>query len=52
MTAGVGVAVQGFMLDYAYVSHTLGGTHRVSLTIDFSSLDISALSRSLRRLLP
>lgn len=52
VTAGVGVAVQGFMLDYAYVSHTLGGTHRVSLTIDFSSLDISALSRSLRRLLP
>jgi len=52
MTAGIGVAVQGIMIDYAYVSHTLGGTHRISLTIDFSALDISALSRSFRRLLP
>jgi len=52
VTAGVGIAVQGFMIDYAYASHTLGGTHRVSLTIDFSALDVSALSRSLRRLLP
>lgn len=52
VTAGVGVAVQGIMIDYAYVSHTLGGTHRVSLTVDFSALDVSALSRSLRRILP
>ena len=52
LTAGLGVNVEGFLLDYAYVTHTLGGTHRVSLTLDFSSLDISALSRSLRRLLP
>ncbi len=52
ITAGLGVNVEGFLLDYAYVTHTLGGTHRVSLTLDFSSLDISALSRSLRRLLP
>jgi len=52
ITAGLGVDVEGFELDYAFVSHTLGGTHRVSLTLDFSSLDITAISRSLRRLLP
>jgi len=40
VTAGLGVNVEGFLLDYAYV------------TLDFSSLDISALSRSLGRLLP
>ena len=51
-TLGLGVDVQGFLLDYAYVSHSLGGSHRVSLTLDFSSLDIAALSRSLRNILP
>ncbi len=52
LTAGLGVDVEGFLLDYAFVSHSVGGTHRVSLTLDFSSLDITALSRSFRRLLP
>lgn len=52
ITAGLGVNVEGFEIDYAYVTNMLGGTHRVSLTLDFSSLDITALSRSLRRLLP
>jgi hypothetical protein len=52
VTAGLGISVEGFLLDYAFVTHAVGGTHRVSLTLDFSSLDISALSRSLRRLLP
>ena len=52
ITAGLGVNVDGFLIDYAFVSHALGGTHRVALTLDFSSLDISALSRSLRRILP
>lgn len=52
ITAGLGVNVDGFLLDYAYVTHAVGGTHRVSLTLDFSSLDITALTRSLRRLLP
>ena len=52
ITAGVGVNVEGFLLDYAFVSHRIGGTHRVSLTLDFSSLDIRALSSSLRRILP
>jgi hypothetical protein len=52
ITAGVGVNVEGFVLDYAYATHVLGGTHRVSLTLDFSTLDMTALSRSLRRLLP
>ena len=52
ITAGVGIDVEGFLLDYAYVTHAVGGTHRVSLTLDFSSLDITALSRSMRRLLP
>jgi len=52
LTAGVGVNVEGFMVDYAFVSHKIGGTHRVSLTLDFSSLDIRAISSSLRRILP
>jgi len=52
LTAGVGVNVEGFLIDYAFVSHKLGGTHRVSLTLDFSSLDIAAMSRSLRNILP
>lgn len=52
ITAGVGVNVEGFLIDYAFVSHRMGGTHRVSLTLDFSNLDIAALSRSLRRILP
>jgi len=51
-TAGVGVNVEGFLIDYAFASHQLGRSHRVSLTLDFSSLDISAISRSLRRILP
>lgn len=51
-TAGVGVNVEGFLIDYAFVSHKLGGSHRVSLTLDFSSLDIAALSRSMRKILP
>jgi len=52
VTAGLGVNVEGFLIDYAFASHTLGGTHRIALTLDFSSLDITALSRSLRRILP
>jgi len=52
LTAGVGVNVEGFLIDYAFVSHKVGGSHRVSLTLDFSSLDIAALSRNLRRILP
>lgn len=52
VTAGLGVNVEGFLIDYAFVTHTLGASHRVSLTLDFSALDIGALSRSLRRLLP
>jgi hypothetical protein len=52
ITAGLGVNVEGFLIDYAFVTHTLGASHRISLTLDFSSLDINALSRSLRRLLP
>jgi hypothetical protein len=52
VTAGIGLNVEGFLVDYAFVSHRLGGTHRVSLTLDFSSLDITAISRSLRRILP
>ena len=52
VTAGVGINVEGILIDYAFASHTLGGSHRVSLTLDFSSLDIGALSSSLRRVLP
>lgn len=52
MTAGVGLDVQGFLIDYAFVSHAIGGTHRIGLTLDFSALDIGALGNSLRRILP
>ena len=51
-TGGVGVNVEGFLIDYAFVSHKLGATHRVSLTLDFSSLNVGAISSSLRRILP
>jgi hypothetical protein len=52
LTAGVGVNVEGLLIDYAFASHKTGGTHRVSLTLDFSSLDLAALSNSMRRILP
>jgi hypothetical protein len=53
ITLGLGLNVQGFILDYAYVTHpALSGTHRVSLSLDFSGLDISGLTRSIRRFLP
>jgi hypothetical protein len=52
VTAGLGVNVQGFLVDYAYVSHALGASHRVSLTLDFSGLNLGALGQSLRRFLP
>jgi hypothetical protein len=51
-TAGLGVEVEGILIDYAFVSSRLGGTHRVGLTLDFSTLDLASLSRSLRNLLP
>ncbi len=52
ITAGVGLNVLGFLIDYAFVSHTVGPTHRIGLTLDFSALDIGALGSSLRRILP
>jgi len=52
ITAGVGLNVQGFLIDYAFVSHSVGATHRIGLTLDFSVLDIGALGNSLRRILP
>ncbi len=52
ITAGVGLDVQGFVIDYAFVSHAVGPTHRIGLTLDFSSLDLGALGNSLRRVLP
>ena len=52
LTAGVGVNVDGFLIDYAFMSHKLGGTHRVSLTLDFANLDLGGISRSLRNILP
>ncbi len=52
LTAGVGLNVAGFLIDYAFVSHAVGPTHRIGLTLDFSALDIGALGSSLRRILP
>lgn len=51
-TFGAGVNVQGFLIDYAYASHRVGGTHRVSLTLDFTNLDVMALRSMFRRILP
>jgi hypothetical protein len=52
ITAGVGLNVQGFLIDYAFVSHTVGATHRIGLTLDFSALDMTAFGSALRRILP
>ncbi len=52
ITAGVGLNVQGFLIDYAFVSHVVGPTHRIGLTLDFSALDLSAFGSMLRRILP
>jgi hypothetical protein len=52
ITVGVGLNVQGFLIDYAFVSHSVGPTHRIGLTLDFSALDMTALGSSLRRILP
>ncbi len=52
ITAGVGLDVQGFLIDYAFVSHAAGPTHRIGLTLDFSALDLSAFGSMLRRVLP
>lgn len=52
VTFGLGMEVAGFIIDYAFVSHPqLGASHRVSLTLDFSALDLSAIGRSLGRLI-
>jgi len=53
LTLGLGINVEGFLIDYAYISHpTLSGSHRISLAIDFSGLNLRAFGTSLRRLLP
>jgi len=53
LTFGLGYFIEGFIIDYAYVSHPfLRGSHRLSLTIDFSGLNLGALASTLRRLLP
>ena len=52
LTAGVGLNVQGFLIDYAFVSGAVGPTHRIGLTLDFSALDLGALGSTLRRILP
>ena len=53
LTLGLGIEVQGFILDYAYVTGSnLPGSHRVSLSIDFSGIDLSAFGRTFRRILP
>jgi hypothetical protein len=52
-TIGLGVNVQGFVIDYAFITHpTLPGTHRISLSINFSGIDIPAFGRLLRGILP
>ncbi len=52
VTAGVGLNVSGFLIDYAFLTHTVGPTHRIGLSLDFSALDLSAFGSMLRRVLP
>jgi hypothetical protein len=52
VTAGVGLNVSGFLIDYALLTHTVGPTHRIGLSLDFSELDLSAFGSMLRRVLP
>lgn len=52
LTLGLGLDVQGFTLDYAYVSGNLGGTHRVALSIDFSGVNFGELIGTFHRILP
>jgi hypothetical protein len=52
ITLGLGLDVAGFVVDYAFASHpSLGGSHRISLTVDFSALDLRAIGRSLGRII-
>jgi len=53
ITGGLGVSVQGFVVDYAFRSHPVGASHRVSLSLDFSSLNLGGgIGQILGRLLP
>lgn len=52
VTLGLGMAIEGIQIDYAFASHpVLGGSHRVSLTIDFTGFDLAAIGRNLRNLI-
>ncbi len=53
LTLGLGLDVQGFTLDYAYVTGTnLPGTHRVALSVNFSGVNFGGLMGVFRRILP
>lgn len=52
VTAGVGLNVSGFQIDYAFLTHTVGPTHRIGLSLDFSAIDLGALGSMMRRILP
>jgi len=51
-TFGVGINLEGVLIDYAFLSHSVGSTHRVALTLDFSRIDVAALRNMFRRILP
>ena len=53
LTFGAGVGLEGIAIDYAFVSHPgLGGSHRVSFTVDFVLFDLTSLGRTLGNLIP
>lgn len=53
LSFGAGFGMEGLHLDYAYLTHpSLGGSHRISLTIDFGGLNLAGIGRALRNLLP
>jgi len=52
VTLGLGMSIEGIQIDYAFASHPfLGGSHRISLAIDFTGFDLAAIGRNLRNLI-
>ncbi len=53
LTIGLGLDVQGFTFDYAYITgNNISGTHRLALSVNFSNVNFGGLMRVFRRLLP
>jgi hypothetical protein len=50
---GAGLDLEGFGLDYAFLSHGgLSGSHRLAVSVNFGTIDLGAITGMLRRILP